>query len=466
MQRQAAPRMQRSFAAPRMAHQQRFARMERPQRAPHVQMHAQRQPMRMSHAQTRMAARQQMRASHSHAQRMASHQQMRSSKAQAMNRHQMRANRVQQAQSMRGARMHANNRMAMRQQVQANRGNRASNRMAMRQQLQANRGNLNNRMAMRQQLQANRLNGAQNRMAMRQQFRAGGARTLLAERHALRPDRIANVGAFQQSRLANMAITPRTQFIAPAEAVRFVDQPVRVVNNYVPLEALPASYSYLYPATADYYYQYGGGYLYQVDRSSSLIDALIPLLAGGFLPGTYLPAAYMSSYVPAYYGLNSFYPASFDYGYGYGMVCNRYAYGVVYQVDCGTGMVENVIPMYAGGYGVGQVLPSAYAYYNLPMQYRSYYYPTADYSYWYAPGAIYQYDPRTSLITSVAALMTPGFTVGQPLPMGYDMYNVPMAYRATYYDTPAAWYRYNNGYIYQVDPRTMLVTAMVASVLT
>ena len=50
--------------------------------------------------------------------------------------------------------------------------------------------------------------------------------------------------------------------------------------------------------------------------------------------------------------------------------------------------------------------------------------------------------------------------------MGYDVYNVPYAYRATYYDTPTAWYRYNNGYIYQVDPATQLVTAIVASLLT
>jgi hypothetical protein len=50
--------------------------------------------------------------------------------------------------------------------------------------------------------------------------------------------------------------------------------------------------------------------------------------------------------------------------------------------------------------------------------------------------------------------------------MGYSAYNVPYAYRATYYDTPNAWYRYNNGYIYQVDPTTQLVTAIVASLLT
>jgi len=43
---------------------------------------------------------------------------------------------------------------------------------------------------------------------------------------------------------------------------------------------------------------------------------------------------------------------------------------------------------------------------------------------------------------------------------------VPYGYRATYFDTPSAYYRYNNGYIYQVDPASMLVTAIVASILT
>jgi len=289
--------------------------------------------------------------------------------------------------------------------------------------------------------------------------------------------RSANPQIFKASRIQMLA--SRTQIVAPTQAVKYIGQPVSTVTNYVPLAALPRSASYLYPNTPDYYYQYGGGYLYQVDRSSSLINALIPLLAGGFLPGTYLPSSYMSSYVPDYYGLNSFYPSSYGggypsgygdgydgYGQGYPTLCNRYAYGVVYQVDCNTGMVINVIPTYAGGYGVGQMLPSASSYYNVPMQYRSMYYPTADYSYWYAPGAIYQYDTSSDLITSVAALMAPGFTVGQPLPSGYGMYNVPMSYRSTYYDTPDASYRYNNGYIYQVNPATQVVTAIVASLLS
>ena len=245
----------------------------------------------------------------------------------------------------------------------------------------------------------------------------------------------------------------------PGQAAKLLGAPLAAANGLVPLGLVPQPLSYFYPDTSDYYYRYGDGYLYQVDRDTQLIASLLPLIGGGYVPGQYLPASYMGSYVPDYYGFDSFYP-------DYSDLCNRYEYGVVYQVDCGDGYVENVIPMYAGGYGVGQLLPSAYNYYNVPMQYRDLYYDTPDAGYWYSPGAIYQYDPRSSVITSVAALMSPGFTIGQPLPAGYDVYNVPHDYRATYYDTPDAWYRYNNGYIYQVDPTTQLVTAIVASLLT
>ena len=453
MERQSfAPRMQRqSFAGPRME-RQRFSAIERPQRAERFQMGGRSHAMRMSRAETRMAARGQMRSGRTRSDRFAARQQTRAGRAQAMNRRELRANRVH-AQNLRTQASH--NRIAAREQLRTN-STRARTRLAQ------------NQAATGQRLQASRMSQAQNNLATRQQLRSQrqlGAQDLLAQRQSLRADRIGNANAFRTSNFASLVSSPGNRVLAPADAVRFVGQPVSSVGNFVTLSALPASVSYLYPPTPDYYYQYGGGYLYEIDRGSSLIDALIPLLAGGFLPGTYLPQPFMASYVPAYYGLNSFYPASFDYGLGYGNVCNRYAYGVIYQVDCFTGMVENVIPTYAGGYGVGQMLPSAYSYYNVPMQYRSLYYPTADYSYWYAPGAIYQYDQRSSLITSVAALMSPGFTIGQPLPVGYSMYNVPLAYRSTYYDTPNAWYRYNNGYIYQVDPSTMLVGSVVASLL-
>jgi len=309
----------------------------------------------------------------------------------------------------------------------------------------------------RQQLNADR--GQQQALIRQQQFNAQQIANFEGSRSN---GNFAN-RAFEQQNWApayqTLSYANDVQVLPAMQVERFVGVPVAQVAGFTELSPWPTSLNYLYPATPNYYYQYGDGYLYQVDRGSNLIAALIPLLAGGYLPGQYLPQQYMASYVPSSYGFNSFYP-------DYGNVCNRYYYGVVYQVDCNDGYVENVIPMYAGGYGVGQLLPSAYSYYNVPTQYRTLYYDTPDYGYWYSPGAIYQYDRGTSVITSVAALMSPGFTVGQPLPSGYGVYNVPYEYRATYYDTPNAWYRYNNGYIYQVDPVTQLVTAIVASLLT
>ena len=56
-------------------------------------------------------------------------------------------------------------------------------------------------------------------------------------------------------------------------------------------------------------------------------------------------------------------------------------------------------------------------------------------------------------------------SVGQRLPMDYSVYNVPMAYRSQYYDTPTDWYRYNDGYIYRVDPTSQLITAIVRALV-
>lgn len=238
-------------------------------------------------------------------------------------------------------------------------------------------------------------------------------------------------------------------------------QAKKLVGNVIPAAiasaALPAQFRSLYPDTSNYYYRYDNGYAYRVNRGSNLIESLLPLLGGGYLPGQFLPNNYMNNYVPSAY--SSFYPNTPNQ-------CTRYANGVVYYVDCSSGLVENFMPLYDNGYGVGQVLPSSYGYYNVPSQYRDMYYNTADTGYWYAPGAIYQYDQGSNLITSVAALLSPGLAVGQQLPTGYGAYNVPLGYRDNYSDTPNSWYRYGNGNIYQVDPTTQLVTALVASILT
>jgi hypothetical protein len=347
------------------------------------------------------------------------------------------------------------------------------------QQAQQFRNDRSQRIAERQQLETNRvaLNGAGNRG---RGYGVGGCPPGLADKGCVPPGQAArlgpaaitaaNVEALREARVEALNRDLGTRLLAPVTAAALLGTPLNQAMAIAPLSPLPGPVSYLYPDTPDYYYRYGDGYLYQVDRGSNLISSLLPLLGGGYMPGQYLPASYMNSYVPDYYGLNSFYPASYDNGYGspygYQNLCNRYYNGVVYQVDCGSGMVENLIPTYAGGYGVGQLLPSAYSTYNVPSQYRSLYYDTPQSNYWYAPGAIYQYDPSSSLITSVAALLSPGLSVGQQLPLGYDAYNVPYDYRSTYYDTPNALYRYNNGNIYQVDPATQIVTAIVASLLT
>jgi hypothetical protein len=358
--------------------------------------------------------------------------------------------------------------MLQRQQLRAQRFAQRQNGFN-RQQLRANRTQqfqqqaFANQQLNRQQLRGNGIRQFQQQALANQRFSrqlfSGGNTFGGNPREFIRDRQFAYRQALAGTAFAPMFFGSSAQILPPTIVENFIGVPVQTVAGFAPLGAFPASIQYLYPATPDYYYEYGDGYAYQIDRDTSLIAALIPLLAGGYLPGQYLPQPYMASYVPDYYGFNSFYP-------DYGDTCNRYANGVIYEVDCYSGMVEDVIPLYASGYGVGQILPTSYAYYNVPYQYRRLYYDTPDYNYWYAPGAIYQYDPRSSMITSVAALLSPGFAVGQPLPIGYDVYNVPYAYRATYYDTPNAWYRYSNGYIYQVDPVTRLVTAMVASLLT
>jgi hypothetical protein len=109
--------------------------------------------------------------------------------------------------------------------------------------------------------------------------------------------------------------------------------------------------------------------------------------------------------------------------------------------------------------------PSPYNFYNVPVQYSSYWPDNGNFDYRYGNGAIYQVDPRTSVIQSVVALLAGDLSVGQPLPLGYSAYNVPLSYRAQYYDTPNDWYRYNDGYVYRVDPTTQLVTAVIRALV-
>ena len=158
----------------------------------------------------------------------------------------------------------------------------------------------------------------------------------------------------------------------PGQAKKLVGQPLVAANRFGVLSPLPASMSNLFWDDDDYYYRWGGGYMYRVDRDDALIASMIPLF-GSALLGQPLQPAYMNNYhQPAYF--NAFYPNSpYD--------CYQNGYGYVYETDCATGLVENVIPTYANGYGVGQMLPASYGYYNVPFAYRSSFIDNDDYYY-------------------------------------------------------------------------------------
>ena len=138
----------------------------------------------------------------------------------------------------------------------------------------------------------------------------------------------------------------------------------------------------------------------------------------------------------------------------------------IYKVDRTSDLVSGLIPLLGGGFQVGQVLPSGFDAYNVPLQYRDQYFDKSDLMYRFGDNAIYQVDPQTRMIQSVVALLTgQNFNVGQQMPTGYDMYNVPTQYRDQYYDTDQANYRYADGNIYQVDPTTQIVQAVIRALI-
>lgn len=139
----------------------------------------------------------------------------------------------------------------------------------------------------------------------------------------------------------------------------------------------------------------------------------------------------------------------------------RYDDGYLYRYDRNGGLT-GWLPALGGALGMGNVWPSQYSYQPAPQYYSQYYGLNDRYSYRYADGVLYGVDPQTQAIQSVVALLTgQPWTVGQAMPQGYDIYNVPYAYRGQYVDSSQSWYRYSDGYVYQVDPTTRLVQAVI-----
>lgn len=140
--------------------------------------------------------------------------------------------------------------------------------------------------------------------------------------------------------------------------------------------------------------------------------------------------------------------------------------GYIYRVNRDNNLVSSLIPLLGGGFGVGQTLPTGYDIYNVPLQYRNTYYDTSDAYYRYGDNAIYQVDPQTQMIESVVALLTgDSLGIGQTLPAGYDTYNLPLQYRDQYYDNNDYMYRYADGNIYQVDAKTQIIQAIISALI-
>ena len=145
----------------------------------------------------------------------------------------------------------------------------------------------------------------------------------------------------------------------------------------------------------------------------------------------------------------------------------NYYYDNGYLVRLAGDNIAGYVPLLGGALAVGNPWPSYYTPVSVPPYYVNYYGLGAPGGYRYADNVLYRVDPSTSAITAIAALLTGDtFAIGQPLPVGYDIYNVPYAYRGQYVDGPNAWYRYSDGYVYEVDPTTRLVTAAIELLAT
>lgn len=189
-------------------------------------------------------------------------------------------------------------------------------------------------------------------------------------------------------------------------------------------------------------------------RRGSLIDGCPPGLAkkrnGCLPPGQAKKLAYD--------------PGLFGYR---GLSEGRYFYDDGYLLRIGRdGGIGGYLPLLGGALSIGNIWPSNYQRRDVPQYYQNYYSLGGRDSYRYADDVLYRVDPETAAITSIAALLTgDDFQVGQRVPRGYDVYNVPVGYRDRYRDGPDAYYRYSDGYVYEVDPETRLVAAAIEMIL-
>lgn len=134
--------------------------------------------------------------------------------------------------------------------------------------------------------------------------------------------------------------------------------------------------------------------------------------------------------------------------------------GYAYRINRDSGLIVAFIPLLGGALFVGNVWPGYYADYDVTPYYADYYGDGygPDYGYRYADDTIFAVAPDSQRIEAVVGLLAgDDWVVGSPMPAGYDFYNIPPDYRDRYVDGDDAWYRYSDGYVYEIDPRSFVV---------
>lgn len=140
----------------------------------------------------------------------------------------------------------------------------------------------------------------------------------------------------------------------------------------------------------------------------------------------------------------------------------RYDRGYAYLVDGRTNLITSALPLLGGALFGGNSWPANFRQNQLTPYQASYFGNDRTLEYRQANGAIFAVDPQTQMIRSIAGLITgDNWTVGSRMPVGYDAYNVPYDYRDRYTDNSSSLYRYNDGYVYEVDPTTQIIRSLI-----
>ena len=143
-----------------------------------------------------------------------------------------------------------------------------------------------------------------------------------------------------------------------------------------------------------------------------------------------------------------------------------YDQGYAYRINPSSNLAQSIIPLLGGALFGGNAWPQGYTDYQVSPYHERFFGAGENNAVRYADGAVFGVDPKTQMIGSIIGLLTgDNWNVGSPAPQGYDLYNVPSNYRDQYVDSENSAYRYNDGYVYEVDPTTQIVRKIIELVV-